>query len=137
MAKSVSHPDCVHCRFMVRHKSGEYRCQQYNMTLYTPVSIFCKMLDQDEQKDEDYHLWFRRNLNLGEFRPNMLYTWIETSVEDKQGQLYLEIDAETIAPIASYQKWTAGAFWQMIRELRLAKRHHYNQQGYKLEDATK
>lgn len=134
MAKSISRPDCVHCCFMVRHKSGEYRCYQHNISLYTPISLFCNMLAQDDQADEAYHHWFERNLNLGMFKSNMLYTWVETSISDAQGQQQLEIDAEAIVPITSYRLWTAGLFWEYIRKLRLAKRQYYRQEGYKTDD---
>ena len=134
MAKSISHPDCVHCRFMVHHKTGEYRCHQHNMTLYTPVSLFCKMITGLEKEDTGYQQWFKTHLDRKMFKSNMLYTWIETTIEDKDGEYRVEIDAEVIAPLTSYQHWSAGSFWQVLRDLRLAKRKLYRQQGYQISE---
>lgn len=135
MAKSISHPDCVHCRFMVHHKNGEYRCHQHNMTLHTPVSLFCKMITVLNKDDVAYRHWFKNKLNPADFNGKMLYTWIETPIITKNGQPHVEIDSEPIAPLSLYRHWSAGSFWQVLRELRRAKRKAYRRQGHQIDVA--
>lgn len=133
MAKSISHPDCVHCRFMVRHKTGEYYCRQHNIRLHTPVSIFCKNIEPAVTQDADYQQWFTTNLNTNLLEHNMLYTWVETLVIQHKKRKTL-IDISTIAPVTTYSQWSAGTFWETLRTVRISQRTHYRQQGYTLED---
>jgi|GEM_PF-6179709 len=134
MAKSTSHPDCVHCRFMVRHSNGEYRCRQHNMVLHTPVSLFCKMITLAAEKDADYRSWFSDAINTDSLDPNTLYTWVETPTRNKVGEQEVQIDPEAIAALTTYITWSAGSFWQILRKMRLSKRNHYRQHGYKIDD---
>src|SRR5688572_9889543 len=85
MTKSGHTPDCVHCRFMVRLQSGEYRCRQHEMTLHTPVSIFCKNLTPiAENNDEIYQAWFASAIDTAELESNTLYTWVTTNTHSNQ-----------------------------------------------------
>ncbi|MEO1286810.1 MAG: hypothetical protein AAFV93_03510 [Chloroflexota bacterium] len=136
MAQSTSHPDCVHCKFMVRHKNGEYRCRQHDVILHTPVSIFCNLITPPEEKDADYEQWFTQAMNAEKLDHNTLYTWVETPTRDKIGVKEVQIDAEVIATITSYLAWSAGTFWQVIRTLRQRKRNHYKQHGYNIDDGS-
>jgi hypothetical protein len=79
MAQAGHTPDCVHCRFVVRLQSGEYRCRQHDITLHTPVSLLCKNLSPLHENDETYLDWFKQTLNTDKFENNTLYViMIET-----------------------------------------------------------
>lgn len=134
MAKSISHPDCVHCRFMVRNPTGEYHCRQHNIKLHTPVSLFCKHIEPAFKQDDDYQQWFTTNLDINTLEINMLYTWVETLVI-QQSQRQTLIDLDTIAPVTVYSRWSAGTFWETLRVARLSRRKDYQQQGYILDKA--
>ncbi len=137
MAKSTSHPDCVHCRFMISHKHGEYRCKQHGMILHSPVSLFCKTISPVEHKDSAYEAWFQETVNVESLDANTLYTRVETPIEGDAGDNPVQIDIEVVAPLTDYVSWSAGMFWQKIRELRAAKRAQYNQNGYRADDTSK
>ena len=122
MAKSGHTPDCVHCRFMVRQKSGEYRCRQHEIILHTPVSMFCKNLTQsDENDDEAYQAWFDAALIAPELQANTLYTWVIRNTSGTQNETASHADAVAIAPINTYINWSAGAFWRVLRKVRQTK----------------
>ena len=135
MAKSGHTPDCVHCRFMVRQQSGEYRCRQHEMTLHTPVSIFCKNLTpNDANADETYQTWFDSAINTVELDSNTLYTWVTTITRSKQNEAEVQVDSVAIAALNTYMNWSAGVFWQALREVRQAQRNQYRQHGYNVSD---
>lgn len=134
MAKPISHPDCVHCRFMVREKNGEYRCRQHDMTLHTPVSLFCKMIASPDDTDADYQQWFQETTKVEHLETNTLYTWVETHIINQDGHRELRIDPATIAQLTVYMSWSAGMFWQQLRAIRIKQRDAYREQGYKIAD---
>jgi len=125
-------PDCVHCRHMVRQQNGEYRCRQHDMTLHSPVRIFCKNLTPPAE-DDDYQQWFEETIDKDQLEPNMLYTWVETTTRDKDGSTSKQVDGEVIAPLTSYIAWSAGTFWQVLRTIRKNKRDEYRQHGYDID----
>ncbi|MGJ3239401.1 MAG: hypothetical protein ACFE0Q_11895 [Anaerolineae bacterium] len=133
MAQSTSHPDCVHCRFMVRKKNGEYECRQHAMVLHTPVSLFCKLITPVDDDDSDYQQWFEQAFAETELDPNTLYTWIETTIRDRAGMTTTHIDIASIAPLTIYSTWSAGSFWQTLRQLRSDQRLRYRRKGFKLD----
>lgn len=130
MAKPISHPDCVHCRFMTREKNGEYRCRQHDMTLHTPVSLFCKMIAAPDDRDADYQQWFADAIDVDTLETNTLYTWVETHTTNKDKTRELHIDAAVIAQLTVYMSWSAGMFWQQLRAIRLKQRDWYRDNGY-------
>lgn len=134
MQKSGTMPDCVHCRFMVRQQNGEYRCRQHDMTLHSPIRVFCKNLTPPISDDDDYRQWFTASVNTNQLSPNVLYTWVETTTRDPQGKVETHIDIESIAPLTSYLTWSAGTFWQILRKVRQDKREFYEQHGYDIEE---
>lgn len=134
MPPSGTRPDCVHCRFMVRLQNGEYRCRQHNVTLHSPVRLFCKQIEPPTPDDDDYRLWFEQTFDTNTLEPNVLYTWVETITRDQQGSLETQSDTEVIAPFTSYTTWSAGTFWQVIRTVRQNRREFYEQHGYDIED---
>jgi len=127
-------PDCVHCRFMVRQQNGEYRCRQHNMTLHSPVRIFCKQITPPTTDRDDYELWFESTINVDQLAPNTLYTWVEITTRDKRGRVETHIDNEVVAPLTSYITWSAGTFWQVLRGIRDGRRDYYRRHGYEIED---
>jgi hypothetical protein len=135
MAKSGHTPDCVHCRFMVRLQSGEYRCRQHEITLQTPVSIFCKNLTPlAENGDESYQAWFNSAVDTAELEANTLYTWVTTNTRSIQNEVDVQVDKEIIGTLAAYSNWSAGAFWRVLREVRQTRRDHYRKHGYNVID---
>jgi hypothetical protein len=135
MAKSGHTPDCVHCRFLLRLQSGEYRCRQHDVTLHTPVSIFCKNLTpMVENGDEAYHAWFDSAVDTAELDANTLYTWVTTNTRSFQNDVEVQVDKEVIGTFATYNNWSAGAFWRILREARQARRNHYRKHGYNVSD---
>lgn len=132
MPNSGTTPDCVHCRFMVRQQDGEYRCRQHDMTLHTPIRIFCRQLSPRAEDSEDLQAWFESTLDTNKLQPNSLYTWIETTVRDAQGTQEKHIDTEVIATLTSYASWSAGTFWEVLRRVRETKREFYRQHGYNI-----
>lgn len=135
MAKSGHIPDCVHCRFMVRLQSGEYRCRQHEMTLHTPVSIFCKNLTSPtENSDEAYQTWFSSAIDTSELEANTLYTWVTTTTRSIQNEVTVQVDKEVVGTFAAYNTWSAGAFWRVLREVRQVRRDHYRKHGYSISE---
>ena len=114
MPESTAHPDCVHCRFMQGHKHGGYRCRQHDMILHTPVTLFCKMHNPVEQDGGG-----EETIDLESLDANALYIWIEKPGQD-EGEAQIEVGV--VATLIDYQAWSAGMFWQRIRELRGVKR---------------
>lgn len=134
MANTGTLPDCVHCRHMARQQDGEYRCRQHDVTLHSPVRVFCKNLTPPSADDDDYAQWFTTSVNTSELEPNMLYTWVETITRDNKSRVETHIDSETVAPLTSYGTWSAGTFWEVIRNIRESKREFYRQHGYDIEE---
>jgi hypothetical protein len=133
MAQAGHTPDCVHCRFVVRLQSGEYRCRQHDITLHTPVSLLCKNLSPLHEDDEIYLDWFKQTLDTDTLENNTLYTWVTTTVK-KQDTAELLVDVETVATITTYLNWSAGIFWQVLRDVRKDKREHYRRHGYQVNE---
>lgn len=129
MSSPGARPDCVHCRFMVRLKNGEYRCRQHDITLHSPVSIFCKHIRPPEENAE-FQEWVREVLEDEELDNNTLYTWVETFLYDKTSGTQVAVDAEAVAPLTSYVTWSAGVFWQVLRQVRRSRKEDYRKRGY-------
>lgn len=134
MANAGTLPDCVHCRHMLRQQDGEYRCRQHDMTLHSPVRVYCKNLTPPPIDDDDYVQWFSESVDTTALEANMLYTWVETLTRDNANKVEKRIDAETVAPLTSYSTWSAGTFWDVIRNIRESKREFYRQHGYNIQD---
>jgi len=118
---------------MVRQKNSEYQCRQHNITLHTPVSLFCKFIEPAVKKDADYQQWFDENLALDTLKHNLLYTWVETLLQQEAKSVTI-VDAESIAPLTAYMTWSAGTFWQVLREIRLTRREYYQQHRHSLDE---
>ena len=89
-------PDCVHCRFMVHQSNGEYRCNQYNMTLHSPVKVFCKQISPPTPDSDDYRQWFEDTLDTNTLEPKTLYTWVDTITLDQQGKQETHTDGACV-----------------------------------------
>lgn len=126
-------PDCVHCRYMERQRDGEYRCKQHDMTLHTPVRVFCRQIVPSAD-DDAYNQWFDAHINAEELQPNLLYLWVETVTRNANDTATTHIDNEVVAPITSYLTWSAGTFWQVLRRIRESRREHYRQHGYDVDE---
>jgi len=126
-------PDCVHCRFMIRQQDGEYRCRQHEITLHTPIRIFCKSIAPPIDKVQAYAMWFEESINRQQLEPNVLYTWIATTLRNAQGEREVRVDHEQVALLTIYMLWSAGTFWQMMRRLRNEKHDFYRQHGYDVD----
>jgi hypothetical protein len=118
---------------MVRQHDGEYRCKQHDMTLYTPVRLFCRQITPPSDEDA-YQQWFDDTINPDELAPNTLYAWVHTTTFDPSGTARQHIDREVIAPLTSYLTWSAGTFWGVMRDVREHRREQYRQHGYQVED---
>ena len=126
-------PDCVHCRFLLRQRNGEYRCQQHNLLLHSPISLFCKQISLLENQSPELEAWFDEHIDPDTLDFGTLYIWIETHLRtDKKG--VARFDSETIGLISAYLTWSAGTFWQVLRMVRQAKRDSYRQHGFELDE---
>src|SRR5689334_8372016 len=100
-------PDCVHCRFMQRQSSGEYRCRQHNIILHSPVSIYCKQISLIEGQEEAEKAWFDETIDPNSMHNATLYTWIETHIREGKNS-YAQFDSEELGTITAYGTWAAG-----------------------------
>jgi hypothetical protein len=44
------------------------------------------------------------------------------------------LDIEAISAVTTYANWSAGIFWQVLRDVRKDKRDHYRQHGYQVSE---
>ena len=128
-------PDCVHCRFMVRHHDGSYRCKQHDITLYTPVRLFCRQITPPLDADA-YQQWFDETIDRDDLAPNTLYVRVQTTTFDASGRPRQHMDREVIAPLTAYLTWSAGTFWQVMREVRDQRREQYRRHGYQIKQKS-
>ena len=136
MSAFDTRPDCVHCRFMIRQKDGEYRCRHHDVTLHTPVQMFCKQIEPLQPEDDDYRLWFEQSMQVDSLENNVLYTWVSITTSNSESQRETHTHHDLVAPFAAYITWSAGTFWQIIRKLRMMRRTHYKQHGFNLDDGA-
>lgn len=126
-------PDCVHCRFMLRQASGEYRCKQHNIILHTPVSLYCKQIGLPDNQNEETQAWFSEYIESHRLNANTLYVWVETHLREGKKSIAV-FDGVQLATISAYLTWSAGVFWQVMRSVRQEQREKYRQHGHEIDE---
>jgi hypothetical protein len=126
-------PDCVHCRFLLRHDNGEYRCRQHNIILHSPISIFCKQISLLEGQNEAEQAWFKESIDPKRLNAATLYTWIETHIREGKKSI-AKFDNEELGLLTAYITWSAGTFWAVLRSIRQVKLDSYRQHGYEIDE---
>jgi hypothetical protein len=117
---------------MVRQHDGEYRCKQHDITLYTPVRLFCRQITPPVD-DDAYQQWFDDTIDRDDLAPNTLYAWVQTTTIDADNTPQKHIDHDVIAPLTAYLTWPAGTFWRVMRDVRNHRREQYRQHGYQVK----
>jgi len=103
---------------MKRQDNGTYRCNHHEIILHTPVRVFCRQIDYNED-------WFAVDADPDTLRPEMLYIWLEKRPDPNDPSI-IETTQHELAPVHTYSVWAADTFWRAVRELADANNHTDN-----------
>ena len=56
--------------------------------------LFCKKISPPTSDDDHYHQWFEDTIDTNTLEPNTLYTWVDTTTHDQQGNQETHTDSE-------------------------------------------
>ncbi len=128
MAKHHPTPDCSHCRWLRGALPKPFVCTRHDMKLPYPIRAFCSTFDAPDRPD-----WLEANTDRNALDPAMMYVWLETVTRDAEGVIERHFDAQPLATLIDYRRWTRKQFLDAVRLLSVQKQAEYRRQGYQIE----
>jgi hypothetical protein len=119
-------PACLHCKWFARESQW---CSKHNFKLsFILVRVFCTDLEIESASD-----WVKREVNLSELVPKLLYIWLEVDYTDRDSLKHHTFNLFPFSLIKYYAMWTEDEESEMIGEFAQANRLLVRKLGNKFD----